>query len=110
MATTYKVLAQSAPAATTDTNIYTVAASTEAVISTIVVCNRSASDATYRIAVRPDGATLANQHYIAFNVTVGASDSTTLTLGLTMDATDVLTVYASTADLSFSVFGSEITA
>lgn len=110
MATTYKVLAQSAPSATTNTDIYTVGSSTEAVISTIVICNRSASDATYRIAVRPNGATIANQHYIAYNVTVGASDSTTLTLGVTMDAADVLTVYASVADLSFSVFGSEITA
>ena len=108
MATTYKVLAQSAPSATTATDIYTVPASTMAVLSTIVVANRAATDATYRIAVRPNGATLANQHYIAYDVTVGASDSTTITLGITMDAADVLTVYASTANLSFNVFGSEI--
>ncbi len=108
MATTYKVLAQSAPSATTATNIYTVPTSTSAVVSTIVVANRAASSATYRIAVRPDGATLANQHYIAYDVTVGASDSTTITLGITMDAADVITVYASTANLSFNVFGSEI--
>ena len=108
MATSYKVLAQSAPAATTATDIYTVPSATEAVVSTIVVANRAAAPATYRIAVRPNGATLANQHYIAYDVTVGASDSTTLTLGITMDASDVLTVYASTANLSFNVFGSEI--
>lgn len=102
-----KVLAQSAPAATTNTDIYTVPSLTETVISTIFVCNRSASPATYRIAVRPNGATLANQHYIAFDVTVGASDTTTITSGITMDAADVLTVFASTANLSFSVFGSE---
>ncbi len=105
-----KVLAQSAPSATTNTDIYTVGASTETVISTIFVCNRSASPATYRIAVRPNGAALANQHYIAYDVTVGASDSTTITSGITMDAADVLTVYASTANLSFSVFGSETAA
>ena len=108
MATTYKVLAQSAPSATTSTDIYTVPSATATVVSTIVVANRAASPATYRIAVRPNGATLANQHYIAFDVTVGASDSTTLTLGITMDAADVVTVYASTANLSFNVFGSEI--
>lgn len=108
MANAYKVLGQSAPAATTDTNIYTVPSATEAVISTIVIANRAASDATYRIAVRPAGATLANQHYVAYDITVGAGDSTALTLGITMTATDVLTVRASTADLSFSVFGSEI--
>jgi hypothetical protein len=105
-----KVLAQSAPSATTATNIYTVGSSTETVISTIFVCNRSAAPATYRIAVRPNGATLSNEHYIAYDVTVGASDSTTITSGITMDAADVLTVYASTANLSFSVFGSETAA
>ena len=108
MATTYKVLAQSAPSATTATNAYTVPSATSAVVSTIVVANRAASPATYRIAVRPGGATLANQHYIAYDVTVGASDSTTLTLGITLATTDVVTVYASTANLSFNVFGSEI--
>lgn len=110
MPTAYKVLGQSAPAATTATTLYTVPSSTEAVISTIVVCNRSASNRTFRIAVRPNGATLANEHYLAYDVTVGASDSTTLTLGITLDAADVVTVYASTTDLSFSAFGSEITA
>ncbi len=105
---TYKVLGQSAPSATTDTDVYTVPSATEAVISTIVIANRSGSDATYRIAVRPDGATIANEHYVAYDITVGAGDSTALTLGVTMNAADVLTVQASSADLSFNVFGSEI--
>ena len=109
MATTYKVLGQLAPSATTNTTLYTVPASTSAVISTIVVANRVATAANYRIAIRPSGATLANQHYIAYDVAVAAADSTTLTLGITLAATDVITVYASTANLSFSVFGSEIT-
>jgi hypothetical protein len=110
MPTVYKVLGQSAPSATTNDNVYTVPSSTSAVVSTIVVANRVASSATYRIAVRPAGATIANQHYIAYDITVGASDSTTLTLGITLAATDVITVYGSTANLTFSVFGSEITA
>jgi hypothetical protein len=110
MPTNYKVLGQVAPGATTDTTLYTVPASTEAVISTIIVANRSATAATYRIAIRPNAATLANLHYIAFDVAVGASDSTTLTLGLTLDAADIITVRGSTADLTFSAFGSEITA
>lgn len=108
MATAYKVLGQSAPSATTATDLYTVPSATQAIISSLVVCNRSASNVTYRIAVRPAGAALANSHYVAYDVTVGASDSTTLTLGLALEATDVVTVYASTADLTFSAFGSEI--
>jgi len=31
-----------------------------------------------------------------------------LTIGVTMATTDVMTIYAGTADLSFSLFGSEI--
>jgi glucose-6-phosphate dehydrogenase assembly protein OpcA len=110
MATVYKVLGQSAPSATTNTDLYTVPSAISAVVSTIVVANRAATAATYRIAIRPAGATLANEHYIAYDVTVGAADSTTLTLGITLAATDVITVYGSTANLSFNAFGSEITA
>ena len=108
MATTYKVLGQSAPSATTDTDVYTVPSATEAVISTITVANRAATSATYRIAIRPDGATIANQHYIAYGASVPANDTIALTLGITLDAADVVTVYASSADLSFGIFGSEI--
>jgi len=110
MANAYKVLGQVAPAATTDTTLYTVPSATETVISTIVVANRSATARTYDIAIRPNGDTLANEHYIAKSVEVGASDSTTITLGLTLGAADVVTVQASTTDLSFNIFGSEITA
>lgn len=109
MPTTYSVIAQNAPSATTNTDLYTVPAATQVVISTLVIANRAATSATYRIAIRPNGVTLANQHYIAYDITVGASDSTTLTLGLTIDAADIVTVYASTANLSFSIFGSIIT-
>lgn len=108
MATTYKTLAQSAPSATTNTDVYTVGAGKQAIISTITVCNRSATAATYRIAIRPDGATLANQHYIAYDATAPANDTIALTLGVTCDASDVVTVYASTANLSVNLFGSEI--
>lgn len=110
MATTYKVLGQSAPSATTDTTLYTVPASKAAIISTIVIANRDSASATFRIAVRPAGASIANQHYIAYGVSVGANDSTALTLGVTLATTDVVTVYASSANLSFNAFGSEVDA
>jgi hypothetical protein len=108
MATTYKVLGQVAPSATTATTAYTVPSSTQTVISTVIVANRSASAITYRIAVRPDAETLANKHYIAYDVPLAANDSVALTLGLTLGDTDVVTVYASSADTSFSLYGSEI--
>lgn len=108
MATTYKVLGQSNPAATTATTLYTVPASTQAVVSTIVIANLTPTAATFRIAVRVAGAALANSQYVAYDITVGGSDSTALTLGITLNATDVITVYASITNLTFTAFGSEI--
>jgi hypothetical protein len=102
-----KVLGQSNPAATTATTLYTVPAAKEAVVSTLVIANLTATAATYRIAIRKAGATLANSQYIAYDITVGASDSTALTLGITLATTDIITVYASTANLTFTAFGDE---
>jgi glucose-6-phosphate dehydrogenase assembly protein OpcA len=108
MATSYKVLGQVNPAATTATTAYTVPAATEAIVSSIVVANQAATAGTYRVAVRPDGDTLAAEHYLAYDISLPANTSDTLTLGVTMDATDVITVYASSTDFSFNIFGSEI--
>jgi hypothetical protein len=107
MATRYKILAQAAPAATTNTDLYTVPAGKDAIVSTIVVANRSTAT-TYRIWAIPSGASLANEHYLAYDVAVGDGDSTTITLGITLTAGDVIGVRGTSANLSFSVFGSEI--
>jgi hypothetical protein len=108
MAITYKVLAQSAPSATTNTDVYTVGSGKQAVVSTITVCNRSASAATYRIAIRVAGSALSNDEYIVYDTGVPANDTISLTLGITLGAADVVTVYASSANLSFNLFGTEI--
>jgi len=108
MPNVYKVLAQSNPSATTATTLYTVPSATSSVLSTITVCNQAASAASFRIAVRPAGATLATVHYVAYDVALAANDTTALTLGLTLAATDVVTIYASSATLSFHAYGSEI--
>jgi hypothetical protein len=108
MATTYKVLGQVNPSATTATTLYTVPSATEAVVSTISICNQAGTSGTYRIAVRPAGETLAAKHYLVYGATVAASDSVLLTLGVTLATTDVLTIYGSSANMSFSAFGSEI--
>jgi len=104
----YKVLGQAAPAATTPNNVYTVPPAKEAVVSTIVIANRVSTAATFRLSVRPNGDTQANQHYLAFDVPIAGNDSITLTLGITLAATDVITVYGSTANLSWNVFGTEL--
>jgi hypothetical protein len=108
MATNYKVLGQSAPSATTATALYTVPSATEAVISTISVCNRGSATGTFRLYIRPNDETLANKHYLVYDASVAPKDTLFLTVGATMDATDVLYCYASTGDFSFNAYGSEI--
>ena len=108
MPTTYKVLGQVAPSATTNTDLYTVGSGKSAVVSTIAIANRGGTSATYRVAIRVAGAAIANEDYIAYDATITANNSTMITIGVTLAATDVITVYASNANLSFNAFGSEI--
>jgi glucose-6-phosphate dehydrogenase assembly protein OpcA len=102
-----KVLGQVNPSATTLTTLYTVPSAKEAVVSSISVANLTATPATFRLAVRPTGESIASKHYIGYDITVGASDSTIITVGLTLATTDVLSVYASTANIAFQAFGDE---
>jgi hypothetical protein len=108
MAMVYKILGQKSPAATTDFNLYTVSGSKQAIINCITVANRDANSATYRISVRPDGATLTTAHYIAYNVQVDANLSVALNLGITLDTNDVITVQSSTGFVTFNAYGVEI--
>lgn len=108
MATTYKVLGQVKPAANTFTTLYTVPTATSTIVSTINVCNQSAAVDVFRIAIRPVGETLDPKHYISFNTVVPAFDSISLTVGITLATTDVITVFSNLAASSFNVFGSEI--
>jgi hypothetical protein len=110
MATSYKTLGQVDLTTTSLTDLVTVGAGKEVVISTIVIANRTATADSFSIAIRTGGDAISNKHYVAFSVPCAANDSTTLTLGISMVATDVLTVKATTADvLSINVFGAEIT-
>ena len=109
MATTYKVLGTSNPSATTATTLYTAPAATSTIVSTINICNQGSLTGSFRVAIRPAGATLANNHYLAFDTAIPAYDSIAMTMGITLAATDVITVYASSATMSFLAFGTEIT-
>lgn len=108
MATTYKVLGQSNPAATTLTDLYTVPAATQSVVSTLTVANLGSVTDTFRIAVRPAGAAINPKHYINYGGSINVGDTKTFTLGITLGATDVVSVWAGTANLAFNAFGSEI--
>lgn len=108
MPTVYKILGQSAPAANTNTIVYSVPAGNSAVISTITVANLSVNNVTYRLAVQKANATISSNHYIAYNTTVFGNDTTALTLGITLGETDVISANVSDANVAINIFGSEI--
>jgi hypothetical protein len=108
MATTFKVLGQSAPADTSNANLYTVGSGKTAIISTLAISNVSASAATARVFVRVAGATAAASNAIVYDASIGANSTTALTLGITLAATDVISVQSGTANaLTFMAFGQE---
>ena len=109
MPQTHKVLGQSSPSATTLTTLYTAPSSTQAIVSTLTVCNTTSTATTYRIAVRPSAASIATSQYVVYDAPLPANDTVTLTLGVTLAATDVVSVYAGAANVAFSAFGVEIT-
>ena len=108
MAITYKTLGQVNPGATTLTTLYTVPAATSAVCSSLAICNQGVST-TVRVAIRPAGAAIDPKHYVLYESVMDSSASVFLTLGVTLAATDVVSVYAGTTTISFNLFGSELT-
>ena len=108
MANVYKILGQVLPAATTLTTLYTVPSSTSSVCSTLSICNQGIST-TYRIAIRPAGAAITASQYVVYDAAINSNDTVFLTLGVTLATTDVVSVYAGTATVSFHLYGSEIT-
>jgi len=109
MPQTHKVLGQTSPAATTLASLYTVPSATQAIVSTVTVCNIASTATTYRIAVRPAGASIATSQYLVYDAALPANDTVTLTLGVTLAATDVVSVFAGSADVAFHAYGVEIT-
>jgi hypothetical protein len=109
MAETVKSPSYLLPSANTLSTLYTVPSATQAVVSTINVCNTASTDATYRIAVVPSGVSITNANYLVYDATITGNESISFTQGVTMGAGDVLQVRASTASVSFNAFKMEIT-
>lgn len=106
MAKIYSVAGQAAPAAATDTSLFTVPTGYYFVASTISVANRDPEvHLAYRIAIVPSGQTLANKHFIAYDTILAGRATDKLTWGVTLAAGDQVYVRSSTANASFSLFG-----
>lgn len=111
MPTTYKTLGQVASTGAIGTydQLYTVSASASSIVSNIVACNRTASAQSIRLACSASTSPTAKE-FIAFGVSVPANDSIPLVMGVTLDSTVKYLLCSSTsASVSFSAFGAEIT-
>lgn len=109
MAETRKVLGQNLPAANTLTALYTVPGATQAVVSTVTVCEQAGAPATYSIAVAIAGAFDTPAQYICFNGPLFANETKAVTIGITLGAGDIIRVKDSTGNVSFNAFGVELT-
>ncbi len=109
MAETRKVLSQTKPGAATLGDSYTVPGATTAIVSTITVCNSSATATSFRVSVAIAGAADSGKQYLFYDVPIPGNDTFTATMGISLGAADVVRVYATLATLSFNIFGIEIT-
>lgn len=107
MADLFGALAQSAPAATTLTDAYTVPAAKRATVE-VVICNRS-SATTVRLQHAIGGAASANAQYLLYDYALGANESKS-TANFTLDAADVVRVYSTSGNVTFNINGIEETA
>jgi len=109
MANNFKRLGSTVVVANTDTGLYTVPASHEAIVTSLTVCNIGTSSRTFRIAT-VDGAigAVGNDDYHFYDVTIGANDSLLIKPSWCLIATHTILVRASHAEVVFSCFGNEL--
>jgi hypothetical protein len=108
MPNVYKILGQSSPSATTETDLYTVPAATSTVCSSVSICNRGTTQTTFRVSISQGGAATTNKDYLYYDVTLAGNDTFIATIGVTLAATDKIRVYSGSSNLSFQVWGTEI--
>jgi len=112
MAIQYKVLGQVAPTSATMTTLYTTPSNANTIVSTLAICNpnpTSTANVPIHIVVIPNGQTLSQNNYIAYNLPIPSSDTITLTLGITLSGGDRIQVSSNgVSNISYSAFGTEI--
>lgn len=109
MANAYKRLGAKTVIANTDTELYTVPASTQTIVSELTICNIGSTSRTFRVA-HVDGAIgdVANEDYKAYDCTLDANSSIVICVGLSMATTETLLVRANHAEVVFTCSGVEI--
>lgn len=99
------ILGQAALSATTNTTVYTVPASTLAVVNINVVNRSTSATADVRVALASSG-TPQDSEWIEYDATIPARGVLERT-GIAINATERVVVYASTANCSVNVYGLE---
>lgn len=109
MATTYKILGQARPTDTSATDLYTVPASTEAVVSTITASNVDGTASDISIYIVADGDSAGVTNALVYQAELGANTIQAFTLGVTLGAADKISVQSATGSaVAYQAFGSEI--
>lgn len=91
------------------TDAYVVPTGASTLVSSVVVCNRSATDTTFRLTVAVAGAATADAQYNFYDVPMRGNETRAFTIGATLASTDVVRVYNTLATLSFNFYGVETT-
>lgn len=107
MTINYKILGQSSSQENLNVVLYTVPDLKQAIISNLFICNIGNST-TVKVAIVPSGSSVQNQNYVIYNLNVDQYDTIPSLAGVTLDTGDQLIVIAATSEVSFSLFGSEL--
>lgn len=103
------VLAQSAPAATTATSIYTAPTGKIASIDTLLVCNRGAAS-SYRVYLTYNPSSIQTKEYIYYDTPILANDTFTAEISITISGAITVGIYSTSGNISFTLLGEEINA
>lgn len=95
------------PLANTLTTLYTVPSSTQAVVSTINVCNTASTANTFRIAATSGGSPVLG-NYLIYNMSIDGYETVSFTQGITLSSGDLIAVYGASAGLAFNLFKMEV--
>lgn len=109
MATNYKSAQVQGTASTgTYATLYNVPSATQAVISTIVICNTGSTTANYRIGLDTAAGTPGASEWLVYDASIAGNDTVGITLGICLEATKYIRVSSSANTVTFSAFVSEI--
>lgn len=105
MSVTRAIFAQKNPNAGVLTDFYTIPVATSATTSSLFICNKGSSPATFRVSVAQDGEPDNIKQYIYYDIKVAANDTFTSKFDFPLAPGLVIRIMASNHNLIFNLFG-----